>query len=274
MRIFYFFKRRKEERRKRVFLLLSLSLSFLLLVVSPYLYVFRQGLNNQAAIISTIVNISCPKDNEKIGLNNQEMWSGSGFVLYEDGVIATNAHVIPRLNDGSGDFVDVCLVEFSDSETGMIEEMYLATTLVSDDLSDEYDLALLRIIGPYVDSNGSVFGVKDRKFDVFSEPSVCEKESPKLGEKLRVYGYPLIGGGSSITITEGIVSGFPSEGLISTSAKIAHGNSGGIAVNKNGCMLGVPSQIVVGEHEVLGMIISKRAFIEFLNRVNMSFSSK
>jgi len=43
--------------------------------------------------------------------------------------------------------------------------------------------------------------------------------------------------GYSLTVTDGIVSSLSGDGLIYTSAKISHGNSGGLAVDKNGCIL-------------------------------------
>ena len=59
-------------------------------------------------------------------------------------------------------------------------------------------------------------------------------------------------------MTDGVVSSLLlEEGLMITSAKISFGNSGGLAVDGNGCMIGVPSMVVGDENESLGVIISR-----------------
>ncbi len=76
-----------------------------------------------------------------------------------------------------------------------------------------------------------------------------------IGDKVIVMGYPGIGSETSITVTEGIVSGFDGDYYI-TSAKIDSGNSGGAAILvKDNCYLGIPSASVVGTMESLGRIL-------------------
>ena len=57
----------------------------------------------------------------------------------------------------------------------------------------------------------------------------------------------------------GIISSWEDVGKVGyyiTSAKIEHGNSGGIAVIENYyCMVGIPSAVVVGSSESLGRIL-------------------
>jgi len=81
------------------------------------------------------------------------------------------------------------------------------------------------------------------------------KEKPDIGEKVVVLGYPGIGANLDITATEGIVSGYEAPYYI-TSAKIEHGNSGGVAiwVEKN-CNLGIPTLVATGTLESLGRIL-------------------
>jgi len=57
------------------------------------------------------------------------------------------------------------------------------------------------------------------------------------------------------------------EGLIITSAKISYGNSGGLAVDQNGCMIGIPSMVIGDENESLGVIISNVLINDFLQRI-------
>ncbi len=92
----------------------------------------------------------------------------------------------------------------------------------------------------------------------------CTSDS-NIGDPLVILGYPSYGSGAGtitsvfshleITATEGIISG--KDGVYyTTSAKIEHGNSGGLAVDKtNNCYLGIPTAAFIGEIESLGRIL-------------------
>ncbi|MFA7676260.1 MAG: trypsin-like peptidase domain-containing protein, partial [Candidatus Shapirobacteria bacterium] len=90
--------------------------------------------------------------------------------------------------------------------------------------------------------------------------------SPSLGENVIIYGYPVTSGGYNLTITDGIISSLNDDGTILTSAKIDSGNSGGLAVNQNGCFVGVPSAVVNGDYQNLGVIIPQILIDEFINQ--------
>jgi S1-C subfamily serine protease len=78
-----------------------------------------------------------------------------------------------------------------------------------------------------------------------------------------------ISGGYALTITDGIVSSLlPDEGYIITSAKISHGNSGGLAVDENGCQIGIPAMVSSDDSESLGVIISNNLIEEFTSEVH------
>lgn len=85
--------------------------------------------------------------------------------------------------------------------------------------------------------------------------SFCKNE--KAGDHLSVLGYPVVGG-QTLTVTDGIVSGFETDGgfkYIKTSAKIDKGNSGGIAIEDGGCVLGIPTYINADENGSIGRIL-------------------
>ena len=88
--------------------------------------------------------------------------------------------------------------------------------------------------------------------------NLCNSEEIKLGDEIIIFGYPTIGG-STITVTTGVVSGFDGY-YIKTSAKIEHGNSGGGAFlkrnEKGSCWFGIPTSVAQGELESLGYIIN------------------
>lgn len=71
-------------------------------------------------------------------------------------------------------------------------------------------------------------------------------DSVHVGDTINIFGFPAIGG-NTITFTKGIVSGFSSEdqlgdrAWIKTDATISGGNSGGLAADANGHIIGVPT---------------------------------
>lgn len=82
----------------------------------------------------------------------------------------------------------------------------------------------------------------------------CMPADVQIGDKVYILGYPAIGG-ETITMTEGIISGYENN-FYKTSAKIDEGNSGGVAVlGKKNCYLGIPTSAAVGEIESLGRIL-------------------
>lgn len=215
---------------------------------------------NQIEDASAVVNIFCPST-----VSDEESSGGSGTIISEDGVIITNSHIIPQ--DDKDLHVDKvgCLVVLADPATGQPTDFYLATPIVLTGLSDDYDLAFMSIYSAFYDDEAQKYiGVYPRKFPVYK----CENTSVKLGDPVRVYGYPALSGGYTLTVTDGIVSSFSGDGLIYTSAKISHGNSGGLAVDRNGCMIGVPSMVSTDENESFGIIYSMDLVNEFANKVN------
>ncbi len=88
---------------------------------------------------------------------------------------------------------------------------------------------------------------------------LCEFNGVKIGDRVTIAGYPAFGG-STLTVTEGIISGFEETlygPIYKTSAKIDSGNSGGLAIdNTKKCLLGMPTWAVQGTFEGLGYIQS------------------
>ena len=85
--------------------------------------------------------------------------------------------------------------------------------------------------------------------------SFCSNQ--KVGDHLSVLGYPAVGG-ETLTVTDGIISGFETDNgyqFIKTSAKIDKGNSGGIAIEDNGCVLGIPTYIEADASGSIGRIL-------------------
>ncbi len=119
----------------------------------------------------------------------------------------------------------------------------------------EIDYAILEpeIIKDDVNA-GSQKDLEDYARDEGKNP-LCD--SAKIGDHLSILGYPAIGG-ETLTVTEGIISGFEFQGetrFIKSSAKLDHGNSGGVAIKDSGCMVGIPTFVQRGQLESMGRIL-------------------
>jgi S1-C subfamily serine protease len=147
--------------------------------------------------------------------------AGTGFVLSEDGFLATNAHVV-------GDAQSAKL-QFNDGRT-------LDARVVGRDPSA--DVAVLK-----VDGAGNL-------------PVVCTADSDKVqvGDDVVAIGNALALEGG-LSVTRGIISGPPRSGseigtalesVLQTDAAINPGNSGGPLVDANGCVIGINTAVAAG----------------------------
>jgi S1-C subfamily serine protease len=147
--------------------------------------------------------------------------TGSGFVIDEDGLILTNAHVVAAATE--------IQVTFSDSKTVSAEP-------VGKDL--DTDLALLR-----VDPDA----VELKPLDLGNSKTV------QVGDPTVAIGNPF---GLERTLTTGVVSalqrrltapsGFTIDNVIQTDAALNPGNSGGPLLDSSGRVIGINSQIATG----------------------------
>jgi S1-C subfamily serine protease len=166
-------------------------------------------------------------------------WSGSGTVITPDGLILTNAHVV--LPDRYYN-VDALAIAFTTQEDQEPEAMFFAEVLQAD---AQLDIAVIRITTD-LDENP----VNHANLNLPYVP-LGDADDLRLGDAVTILGYPGIGG-ETITLTRGEVSGFTSEegygdrAFIKTSATIAGGNSGGLAADANGYLIGVPTQLGYG----------------------------
>lgn len=174
--------------------------------------------------------------------NRERLWSGSGTIVSTEGYILTNAHVVLSTADYPVSAIEVLLTVKEDAPP---ESMYLAQPVIFD---RDLDLAVLRLTRTIDD--------QPLDYNALSLPRALLGNSAqlRLGSSIRILGYPGIGG-ETITLTSGEVAGFTSqEGVagrayIKTSATIAGGNSGGMAIDEAGLLIGVPTQLGYGGEE-------------------------
>jgi S1-C subfamily serine protease len=166
------------------------------------------------------------------------VWFGSGTLISEDGLILTNAHVVDDRFDEYEELA-VAVTEESDQPPDLA---YLAEIVAVDYV---LDLAVIQVVSTI--DGGDV----DAEFPFIE---LGDSDSVEIGDEIRVLGYPGIGG-ETITFTNGVISGFTSErsidgrAWIKTDATIAGGNSGGLAVNAAGVLVGVPTIVGSGSDQ-------------------------
>ncbi len=153
--------------------------------------------------------------------------TGSGFVIDEEGLILTNAHVVAAATDIE--------VTFSDSHT-------VSAKPVGKD--PDTDLALLRVDPDGLDLRPLELG---------------DSGTVQVGDPTVAIGNPF---GLERTLTTGVVSavkrrltapsGFTIENVIQTDAALNPGNSGGPLIDASGRVIGINSQIATGGPETSG----------------------
>jgi len=214
---------------------------------------------NQRNVLRSVVKIICFDSDENISF-------GSGLNDDEAGYILTNLHVVADAGNVG------CMVGFPNPDTGLIVEAYWATPIADDDGENIHDLAYLSVEEPVVDDDFKVYGyvnkITDDSFPYFEQSDFCYYSPINLGDKIFIVGYPYQSG-YALTITDGLVSSlYSTSGYIVTSAKIVSGNSGGLAIDENGCYVGVPTAVYGGgEDEFLGEIIDGEFVDEFYDSI-------
>ncbi|MGD8455510.1 MAG: serine protease [Anaerolineales bacterium] len=166
-------------------------------------------------------------------------WTGSGSIITPDGFILTNAHVVLPDKYFPVDALGVSITEREDQAPVLT---YYAEVVQAE---ESLDIAVIRITRD-IDGNP----VDPANLDL---PYVAMGDADELhlGDSITILGYPGIGG-ETVTLTRGEVSGFTSEqgrgdrAFIKTSATIAGGNSGGLAADGEGKLIGIPTQLGYG----------------------------
>ncbi|WP_372791198.1 S1C family serine protease, partial [Paraconexibacter sp.] len=152
---------------------------------------------------------------------------GSGFVVSDEGEIATNAHVVTSGEGGDIRRATTVYVRFQDGNQ-------VGAEIVGHD--PFADVALLKL--------------KDLKGLTLRPLPLGSSGEVRVGEPVAAIGSPF---GEEQSLSIGVVSaldrsidsltGFKTSGAIQTDAAINHGNSGGPLLNAKGEVLGINSQI-------------------------------
>lgn len=182
--------------------------------------------------------------------DQQFAYAGSGSIIREDGLILTNAHVAapetpgvveqygPEAAIANPEFLLISLTDGA-TDTNAPPE-YRARVIVADGVADA---AVIQI---YANADGSDL---DGELALPTVP-IGDSADVRAGDDVTVLGFPAVAGaGDSITVTSGLISTVinnPDLGPNSefdTDARIAPGNSGGMAVDNDGTLIGLPTAL-------------------------------
>ena len=190
---------------------------------------------------------------ESSSLENPDLefvYGGSGSIIRSDGLILTNAHVAapesPGIVEQYGPEAAIANPEFllistTDGSTDTTSDPeYRARVVAADGV---LDVAVIQI---YANADGSEL---DGALDL-PAISVGESAALRAGDDVTVLGFPAVSGSvDSITVTTGAISTVLSDPDLGshfefdTEARIAPGNSGGVAIDNNGLLIGVPTAV-------------------------------
>ena len=198
----------------------------------------------QTAKLATVMLTAQSTD----GDGNPVAWGGSGSLITADGLILTNAHVAAPQSMGLAAL-------YGPDDTRDPKFLLVSLTREADDLpaapayraelvstDGQLDIALIQIVAT---ATGDPLPEGERGL-----PTVPIGNSSELrtGDNLTVLGFPSISDSRAVSVTRGVLSTFisdPSLGSeraeIDTDARISPGNSGGMAINDAGELIGVPS---------------------------------
>lgn len=183
---------------------------------------------------------------------------GSGTLISPTGLILTNAHVAEPQAPGAavaeglpgsqlGADPPFLTVELTTGSSSPVVARYRAKAVAVDGY---LDLAVVQI---YATSSGQPVSPDSLQLPYLTLGNVATLQ---LDQTVTVLGFPGVADSDSITVTSGVVSTFVPDPLghvadprfeLETTARVAHGNSGGAAINNAGQLIGVPSLAIPGE---------------------------
>ncbi len=205
-------------------------------------------MKNVNQISPAVVNLVCRADSKG------DLQQGSG-ILYSSSLakepyfVHTNLHVVAPSDGSASSCVIAVYPDYTDPSSYFVFQ--------SNGLQQPIAGADVAFIAPQIISDTHAGTLSDLAKYSLDAGNISFCQTQNVGDHLSVLGYPAVGG-ETLTVTDGIISGFESRNnyeFIKTSAKIDHGNSGGIAIEDSGCVLGIPTYIETDANGSIGRIL-------------------
>ncbi len=190
---------------------------------------------------------------------------GSGSIVSREGLILTNFHVVGDTETGQlYNDEGVAQIAVTTLPYGQADPRYQAKVLVED---PDLDLAVLQIVAAW--DGEPLQGGLDLMPVLLGDSNTLAPP-----QDIFMLGYPGTGGLGAmevsdlyVTISKGVASGWVSEkqprDWIKTDAEISGGNSGGMAINTRGELIGVPTRVELDE--VGGVTRGKLGYVRPIN---------
>src|SRR6185437_14358506 len=181
---------------------------------------------------------------------------GSGTIISPTGLILTNAHVAQPQAPGLAVTLGAPMpdpdppfltVQVTTGPSSPVATKYRAKVVAVDGY---LDLAVVQI---YATTSGKPVSPGSLHLPYLTLGNVA---AVQLDQDITTLGFPAVAASNSITVTSGVVSTFVPDPLkhvrdprfqLETTARVAHGNSGGGAIDNAGHLLGVPSLTIPGQ---------------------------
>lgn len=180
--------------------------------------------------------------------------TGSGSIVdAAKGLILTNAHVVAPAAPGTGvreqkvesklgtDPTEVS-ISIAPRLDAAAEPRFVGQVVAADGYTD---LAVVKITKT---TGGRLIDAADLKD--LTELALGDSDKVRSGETVRVLGFPTVAASRAATLTTGVVAGTVGDdrlgsnrALLNVDAALAPGNSGGVAVDAQGRLVGVPSMV-------------------------------
>ena len=179
--------------------------------------------------------------------------TGSGTIIDSDrGLILTNSHVAKpdnagldpeKLDDGSKLLnPDLIVISITPGLDKNAEPTYVAEVAAADGYVDLAVVRITKTIGGRLLGRG--------EFGDLVQIERGDSDAVVTGDSTSVVGFPAAAQSSSATLTTGVISGLVGDDALGTnraffniSAPISSGNSGGLAANSDGEIIGVPTLV-------------------------------
>ena len=151
---------------------------------------------------------------------------GSGFIISEDGLILTNAHVIANIDRVNPDIQ----VGIFQSTVALPEVLFKARPLSDSLINEALDVAVLEIY-EFADSS-PLEGIS------LSYISNWNREGVQVADPINAFGYPNASDGT-ITTAKGIITAYTFDNNYASDVFMGDGMSGGPVINNEGQLIGI-----------------------------------